>query len=280
MLQKFQTDPAIRFATWLSPVLYETYSFIASYLGERLGLSTSLRNGGALTEFARGEVEIGFLCGLLYVQMTREVSCPIELLAAPVLQGERYRDAPLYFSDVIVRRDSPFLSFDDLRGCVWAYNERASHSGCNLVHYSLSQRGEGPDYFGSIVETGAHLQSLQAVLQGKADAAALDSHLLDVLFVQRAELLRALRVVDMLGPSSIPPLVIAKNVDALLKLRIREELLDMHRHPLAAQQLRKGCIKRFVATTDEQYHDIRAMFAQVQHSHLHSAEKARLSQSE
>ncbi|HEY3994101.1 MAG TPA: PhnD/SsuA/transferrin family substrate-binding protein [Ktedonobacteraceae bacterium] len=258
----------VRLVTLLSSALYETYEYIARYLGERLDLSTSLHTGHELAEFARGEAEIGFLCGLLYVHLKRDPSCPVELLVAPVLQGERYQDSPLYFSDVIVRRDSLCASFEDLRGCSWAYNERASHSGYNLVCYSLLQRGLTLDYFRQTVETGSHLQSLRAVLDGKADATALDSHLLDVLFQQQPELNDELRVVDMVGPSPIPPLVIAQSLPPSLKQSIRETLLTMHHDPQAAHELSKGQIKRFAPVSDEDYNPIRVMFDKVQNNTL------------
>jgi phosphonate transport system substrate-binding protein len=253
----------IRLATLLSPALYQTYEYIAGYLGERLGFPTSLHTGHSLAEFARGEAEIGFLCGLVYVRLKQDSSCPVELLAAPVLQGKRYRDAPLYFSDVIVRRDSSHTSFTDLRGCTWAYNERVSHSGYNLVYYSLLQRDLPLDYFHRTIETGSHLQSLRMVLDGDADAAVLDSHMLDVLFQQQTDLGDQLRVVEMLGPSPIPPLVIVKDLDPALKLRIQETLLTMHHDPYVARELSKGRIGRFAFVSDKYYDTIRAMFAQV-----------------
>lgn len=263
MSQELQTTPPLRFATFLSPVLYGTYAYIAQYVGERLGLPTSLHTGHALAEFEQEQADLGFLCGLLYVHMANNASCPVEPLVAPVLQGERYHNAPLYYSDVIVRRESPYASFEDLRGCRWAYNERASHSGYNLVYYSLLQRGEGPEYFGQTLETGAHTQSLRAVLDGEADATALDSHLLDVLLHEQPELASRLRVVEMLGPSTIPPLVITKRLNSELKRDVQAILLTMHHDPQAASQLSRGRIARFAPITDEHYDDLRAMFDQV-----------------
>ncbi|HEX6108336.1 MAG TPA: PhnD/SsuA/transferrin family substrate-binding protein, partial [Ktedonobacteraceae bacterium] len=171
----------IRFATFLSPILYGTYEHIASYIGEKVDCPTTLRVGQSFEEFAEGQIDVAFICGLPYVRMASQYNCPIELLGAPVLIGKRYRHRPIYFSDVIVRNESPYTCFDDLRGCVWAYNERASHSGCNLVCYSLLERGKSSDYFGETVKSGSHLRSIEMVLQGKVDAAAIDSHLLDVL---------------------------------------------------------------------------------------------------
>src|SRR5712692_6501628 len=184
----------IRFATFLSPILYGTYEQIARYIGEKVDCPTTLRVGQSFEEFAEGQIDVAFICGLPYVRMASQDTCPVELLAAPVLMGERYLHKPVYFSDVIVRSDSPLTSFDDLGGCVWAYNERISHSGCNLVCYSLLERGKSPGYFGKTVKSGSHLRSLEMVLEGEADAAAIDSHLSDILRSRDEGLAERLRV--------------------------------------------------------------------------------------
>ncbi len=253
----------IRFATFLSPIMYSTYAHIARYVGVRVGCQTTLEVGQSFEEFAEGQVDVAFICGLPYVRMTSQNTCPVELLAAPVLMGERYLHRPIYFSDVIVRSDSPYTSFDDLGGCVWAYNERVSHSGCNLVCYSLLERGKSPDYFGKTVKSGSHLRSLDMVLEGEADAAAIDSHLLDVLRSKDEELAARLRVIEMLGPSSIPPMVISKRLNDELKCKLREVLVTMHLDNCGAEGLRDGLIERFVVVTDEDYGDIRRMLETV-----------------
>ena len=253
--------PAIRFATFLSPILYGTYEYIARYVGEKIGCPTVMSVGQSWEQFAKGQVDIGFICGLPYVQMTGQSSCPIELLAAPVLEGKRYQGKPIYFSDVLVRKESLYTSFADLRGCTWAYNQKTSHSGWNVVCYSLLERGQTPHYFGATIETGSHLRSVQMVLEGRADATAVDSHVLDVLLSRERELAAKLRVIAMLGPSTIPPVVVAKKLDSDLKRRIHEVLVAMHQNPRAASELHDGLIDRFVPVTDVYYQDIRNMLA-------------------
>jgi len=258
-------DPsaAIRFSSFLSPLLYETYAHIARYVGERVGCPTTLKVGQTFDEFAENQVDVAFICGLPYVRMSSQDTCLVELLVAPVLIGERYLHKPVYFSDVIVRRDSPYTSFDDLGGCVWAYNERVSHSGCNLVCYSLLERGKSPDYFGKTVKSGSHLRSLEMVLEGEADAAAIDSHLSDILRSRDELLTGRLRVVDVLGPSSIPPVVVSKRLDNELKYKLRETLITMHLDSCGARELQEGLIERFVAVADEDYENIREMLEKV-----------------
>jgi len=252
----------LQFATFLSPVLYDTYESITRYVGDQLGVPTSLHIGQSLDEFATGQANIGFLCGLLYANMLQPR--PVELLAAPVVQGDRYRSEPLYYSDVIVRRESPYNSFADLQGGRWAFNEEASHSGYNVVSYSLLIQGRTFDYFGSLLKTGSHLASLQAVLVGRADATAIDSHVLDVTFKQQPELQQQLRVVAMLGPSTIPPIVASTRLSANMRRDIQEILRTMHHDKRAAEGLHAGLIKRLVPVTDSHYDDVRCMHSKVQ----------------
>ncbi len=255
---------AIHFATFLSPIMYSTYAHIARYVGERVGYQTLLTVGQSFDEFAENQVDVAFICGLPYVRMSSQDPCLVELLVAPVLMGERYLHKPVYFSDVIVRSDSPYTSFDDLGGCVWAYNERVSHSGCNLVCYSLLERGKSPDYFGKTVKSGSHMRSLEMVLEGEADATAIDSHLSDILRSRDEVLAGRLRVVDVLGPSSIPPVVVSRRLDNELKCRLREALITMHLDSCGAEELRKALIERFVAVEDEDYWNIREMLEKVE----------------
>ncbi len=266
MQQRIPSTATLNFATFLAPILFQTYEFLARYIGEQLGCSTRLHTGQSCAEFADEGADIGFLCGLQYVHLQKRPVCPVELLVAPVLMGQRYQQQPIYYSDVVVHVESMYSSFEDLQGCIWAYNERASHSGYNLVCSHLLEHGKSLHYFGEMRATGSHLQSLQAVLDGTAHACAIDSHVLDVLQQEKPEIGTKTRLVESLGPSTIPPLVIARRLDRDLKHRIRAALLSMHEIPSAALELQKGRIERFVAVEDENYNDIRAMFAQVQHS--------------
>ncbi len=104
------------FANFLAPNMTSVYADVAIRVGRVLGTPTELIEGNDLEQLRDGSVDVAFLCGLPYVRLCRERPGMLRPLAAPVLDGARYQDRPVYFSDVIVRRDSPFRSFDDLRG--------------------------------------------------------------------------------------------------------------------------------------------------------------------
>ena len=82
--------------------------------------------------------------------------------------------------------------------------------------------------------------------------------------VENEILTRSLRVVDVLGPSSIPPVVVSKGLDNELKCRLREALITMHHENCGAEILRESLIERFVAVADKDYGNIREMLAKVQ----------------
>jgi phosphonate transport system substrate-binding protein len=250
-------DRPLRFVTYLAPNVRPLYEFIARYIGERLDCATELFVGESYARVA--EADVAFLCGLPYVRLVEQPEPPVELLAAPVLRGARYGGRPVYFSDVIVRRDSRFRSFADLRGARWAYNERNSHSGFGVVRYHLARLGQTNRYFRRVIETGWHERSIRLVVTGTVDASAIDSQVLAVALREHPHLAHRLRVIDTLGPSTIQPVVAARRLPGLLKVQLRCLLEEMHCSRAARPALAHGYVEKFVAVKDSDYNDIRAM---------------------
>jgi phosphonate transport system substrate-binding protein len=233
------------------------YQEIAEYLGRRSGIPTMFVIDRPWKErermLDRGQAQVGFICGLPYAQRADW----LDLLAAPVMRGERYGDRPVYFSDIVVRHDSPFNSFIDLRGARWAYNEPDSWSGCVALRAHIAARGETRSYCGSIIESGAHLRSLEMIVGGAIDAAAIDSTVLETALARRPELAEQLRIVDSIGPNTFPPAVIRRELPDAIKRQLRDALLQMHEDHEGAAVLATGMAARFVAIRDADYDDIR-----------------------
>jgi phosphonate transport system substrate-binding protein len=251
----------LRFASFLAPNMLSVYQFVAEAVGARIGRNTELIVGSSFDQFASGQVDAGFICGLPYVQLMRQQPPPIDVLAAPVLAGERYCGLPIYFSDVIVRRESPFQRFLDLRGGSWAYNDPDSHSGYNITRHHLVRLGETQSFFGRVVEAGFHQRSIRLVAEGQVDASAIDSQVLAVELREHPELSDRLRVIKVLGPATIQPVVAARRLPDDLKATIQAALLALGDDPVARERLSYGFVERFTPITDSTYDDIRAMLA-------------------
>nr|MCU0482269.1 PhnD/SsuA/transferrin family substrate-binding protein [Anaerolineae bacterium] len=125
-----------RIATFLAPNVYPAYQAIANQIEVQLGFQTELVVGDTHDQFEAIAPDLAFICGLPYVLMRRQ-SASIEAIAAPVLRGNRYGGKPIYYSDVIVRAESVYTCFSDLRGCSWAYNEQVSQSGYGITRHTL-----------------------------------------------------------------------------------------------------------------------------------------------
>ena len=236
---------------------------ISHYVSERTSIQTKLIDDITWQERGRvldaGTIDVAWICGLLYVLKADQPASGIELLVAPVMQGDRYKNRPIYFSDVVVHLDSHFQTFADLRGATWAYNEPGSHSGYNLVRYHLASLGEKSAYFGNVIESGAHLTSLGMILERQVDASAIDSIVLELELQRRPALNTAMRVIDSLGPSPIPPLVILKSLPQETRKALRELLLRMHEDPHGQAILANLQIARFAYVEDKDYDAIRDM---------------------
>lgn len=234
---------------------------VADYAGARLGLPVTVSDLPAWAEreaaFDRGDIDVVWICGLPYVWKADRQGNDIELLAAPVIAGDRYRDQPIYFSEVLVRADSGYRRFEDLRGGRWGFNEPGSHSGYNIARHRLSGLDAPERFFGQTVMTGSHLASLSAILDGHIDASAIDSIVLELYLRDHPADTARFRSLETLGPSPIPPLVIRRSVPAELRAELRRLLLEMHLEAQGQAALAGGPVRRYAGVSDTDYDPIR-----------------------
>ena len=247
------------FATYLAPNVLPVYEVVTEEVGRRLGIATDLVVETSYESCERDVHEVCFVCSLPYVTFERRGTDPAVPVAAPVLQGERYGGRPIYFSDVIVRRDSPFGSFLDLRGRSWAYNEPLSHSGYGITRYHLLRLGEIDGFFGEVIEAGFHEEAIRMVARGEVDGSASDSQVLAVALRDEPALRDTLRVVDALGPSTIQPVAVSRRVPDDLRLGIRESLVALADDREVRRRLAVGLVDRLVPVEPSSYDDIRMM---------------------
>lgn len=241
---------------------------IAAYLGDRLGLAVEFVKAIPWQErerlFDEGEIQLCWICGLPYVWKADRGFPAIELLAAPVMAGARYGDRSIYFSDVVVLKESRFKTFDDLRGASWAYNEPRSHSGSYVVRHRLAEMAAGPRFFGSVIESGAHQASLDLILAGAVDASAIDSTVLETELRARPEISERISIIETLGPSPMPPWICLKSLPRELRELLRRALLGMRDDEEGRAILFAGRMSHFARVEDADYDPIRRMARQAE----------------
>ena len=257
--------PRLRVATHLAPAVLPVYAIAARRSAERLGRSPELVVPGDYERCGADLDDVCFVCSVPYVLLAAEGAIGMDVVAAPVLRGNRYGGRPIYYSDVIVRAESRFRRFEDLHGARWAYNEPYSHSGFVVALHHLATIGAGPSFLGASIEAGYHDDAIRLVLAGGADWAAIDSQVLWIWERRDPSLRRRLRVVATLGPSTIQPVVASTTrLSPDERVGVRAALVDLARDPLARPLLDGAGIERFAATSDADYADIRRMLATVE----------------
>jgi phosphonate transport system substrate-binding protein len=253
----------LRFTSCQAPVAEAFCSAVARFVGEYVGVEVEFVDGmpwqERLAEFDAGRIHVCWMCGLPYVWRADRPEAAVELLAALVPVEARCAGRAVYFSDVVVRRDSPWRSFAELEGRRWAYNEPTSHSGYNATRHRLAQMGRDRGFFGRVTATGSHEASLRLLFQGDVDASAVDSTVLDLLSRRDPSLGWRLRTIDSFGPSPNPPWVIARTVPHELRAAIRGALLAMTSDPRGQAVLASGLASRFAIVADSDYDPIRRM---------------------
>ena len=81
---------------------------------------------------------------------------------------------PCYSSRVLVHEDSRFDTLESLRGAVAVINGPESQSGMNGLLFLINPLQQGGHFFSRIQVSGAHVSSLAALQQHRADVAAID----------------------------------------------------------------------------------------------------------
>lgn len=253
----------LRISSCMAPIADPYVAALARWLAEELDQpvkfveSADWRTREAM--FDRGQIDVIWICGLPYVRKADDPSLDVRLLVAPVMAGSRYQGRPVYFSDVMVRRDSPHRSFADLRGVSWCFNEPGSHSGFNLTRYQLAQAGLDWSYFGRVVEAGSHQACVGMILAGEADAAAIDSTVLELVDRDRPDDVSGLRKVATFGPSPIPPWLARGDLDARLRRDVRQAMLSMARSAQGRRVMESIGQREFCSVDDVDYERIREM---------------------
>ncbi|MBI4869843.1 MAG: phosphate/phosphite/phosphonate ABC transporter substrate-binding protein [Candidatus Wallbacteria bacterium] len=153
------------------PGLQRRYRLLVELLGERLKrpaemvVSPDYDSLGAL--LGQGKIELAWFSGVSYLRARRKYK--VVPIARAVLKGKG-----TYRGVLMVRTESAIRSIGDLKGKRFAYVDRDSGSGYLAANRSLVQSGISPlSDLASVAFTYNHLVSLQGVIEGRFDVAAV-----------------------------------------------------------------------------------------------------------
>jgi len=239
------------------------YHELLKYIGESAGRNhvqlVQRKTYDEVNELLReGRIDMAFICSGPYA--TGREKYGFEALSTPVV-----RSKPFYHSYLIVNKNSKYARLEDLRGHTFAFTDPDSNTGALVPNYWVSQLGERSDsFFGKIVYTYSHDNSILAVAKGLVDGAAVDGHKWEYFASRNPIYTSKTRIIRKSKPFGSPPLVAAAHVSDELKQRIRRLMMKMHENPEGRQILNKLMIDRFLASEEEWYQPVRDIYKAVQ----------------
>jgi hypothetical protein len=118
-------------------------------------------------------------------------------------------------------------------------------------------------FFGRIIYTYSHDNSIMAVARGLVDAAAVDGLIWDYYEKKNPAFTSKTRIIKKSEPFGIPPLVASRQFPAAERERIQNLLVAMHQDPEGRRILGELMIDRFIPPRDKWYDTVRQMEQQL-----------------
>jgi phosphonate transport system substrate-binding protein len=242
-----------------APVYRELVVYLAEKTGVPYEVVTGLGYGPMVEMLKSGGVEYGFVCACPELVAGDAASPSVAILAGPVSKGSRYGGKPIFFSDLIVRKDSAMESLQALATRTYVYNGDLSLAGYTMPRSHLVDLGLTHGFFGKVLRSGSHQASIRMVAEGLADASYVSSLVLDHDRDKGYAHATAVRVIESLGPSPAPPVVASSRTPVAERERFQRYLVAMHQDPRGRQILDKVLLERFAVVTNQDYEPVRAM---------------------
>lgn len=143
------------------------------YLAETLGVSIKWREAtdyaGVIEALKARKIELAWFGPASFARAWLVTEGNAVPLAAEIDKDGGFG----YFGVIIVKKDSPYQSVEDLKGKRFGFADPNSTSGFQAPNFFLSEAGYKPDeFFGSTTFSGSHENSVKMLYEDNFDAVA------------------------------------------------------------------------------------------------------------
>lgn len=244
----------------LTPIFPQgRYALLArwqDYLGARLGrpvrFITRESYRDTMEQLRHGRLDAAWLCDCPFVTDNPE----FRLLATPSFQGSPYYRAYL----IVPAEDRRSRGIGDLAGKVFAYADPHSNAGYLTPRHDMLRQGRDPErFFRRTFHAWSHLGAIEAVADGLADGASVNSYIWETLHKQSPMLTTRTRVASKSPEYGFPPLVAGRRLPLAEFEALRGALLAMDGDPDGRELLEKMNLDRFLAPKPEYYQRVREL---------------------
>ncbi len=237
------------------------YQPLLNYLEKKLAMPVVLLQRRTYKEvnelIEHDNADIAFVCSGGYV--AGHQSFGLELLAVPVVNGQH-----TYRSYIIANVKLEGQSIAALQGRSFAFTDPMSFSGRIAPVYMLHSKSlDAAHFFGRTFYTYSHDNAIQAVNDGIADAAAVDSLVFDQAVQSYPELSKRVKIIDRSLTVGSPPVVVNTALDRSRKENLRSLLLAMPLDPDGEKALSALHYDRFAIADEKDYEPLQDIWLTV-----------------
>jgi len=235
------------------------YTPLAEYMSKKTGVEIKLkiliRYGNIVDNFKSMGLDGAFFGSFTYSLAHARLG--VEVFARP----ESVDGLSSYHGLIFVRKDSGMSTVNEMKGKIFAFVDKATTAGYlyPLAYFRRHGIKDSGSFFKETYYAGTHEDVLYDVLNKRADIGAVKN----TVFYRLAD--RDIRISDDLvvleRSSSVPSngLAVRKDLNSLLKIKLKQTLLEMHNDMEGRKVLNELGYRKFIETTVDDYtgvHDL------------------------
>jgi phosphonate transport system substrate-binding protein len=229
------------------------YVPLAAYLSKKTGLKVELiilpRYGNIVDTFAAKGLDGAFFGSFTGALAHKKLG--LDTLARP----EWTDGFSTYHGLIFVRKDSGIRNVNDMQGKRFVFVDKATTAGWLLPMYYFKTHSV-KDYRSLLKETyfaGTHEGAVYDVLDKKADIGAAKNTVFERLAEKNQRVLQELLILAKSPEVPANGLCVRKNLDATLKTKLKETLLNMDQDAEGKEVLKDFGAIRFINTSVADY---------------------------
>ena len=246
------------------------FNAVSKTTGLRFKLRVGQSYNAVVEAMCNGSADIAFFGPVAYVE-AHQRGCA-ELLAVAVEKGQS-----TYYAGIFTRRASPIAKIGDLKGKRVAFGDINSGSSFVFPMAMILQAKLDPVRdLAAIRLTGSHANSLAALTQGQADAAALSFDSFEKAVNQGEISAGDVRVIARSMPIPNPPLGMNSRLPQAMKLKLKTAFAGVATAPGVTPDMIRGYGGKKVDRYDTQFPEAKYAVASTMMAHVNDALKAEI----
>jgi phosphonate transport system substrate-binding protein len=234
----------------------ERYEPLAAYISKKLGINIELkvltRYGNIIDNFVSLGLDGAFFGSFTYTLAHAKLG--VEPIARPL----SFDGISSYHGLIFARKGGDIKGAEDMKGKIFAFVDKATTAGYLLPLSYFRKHGIGnyKTYFKETYFTGTHEDAIYDVLNKKADIGAAKNTMYYRLANLDDRIKNELFILEKSPDVPENGLAVRKDLDASVKSKLKEILLNMHNDTEGRKVLDRFGAQMFIETKDNDYHGV------------------------